>query len=180
MELALQLLILIIPSLIILAVTYFMNKNYVDVLKEFFNEEIKRRKEETKALSHNITAPLRIQAYERLILFLERISPSNLVMRLHQSGMTAHMLHAEILKTIRAEYEHNMSQQVYLSIGAWEIIKTAKEETAKLVNLTGNKLAESATGLDFGESLIQITSQIKKLPTEVAIEYLKKEFADNF
>ncbi len=180
MDLPLQILILIVPSLIILMVTYLMNKNYTDSLKEYFREEIKRRKEETKAYNHSVTAPLRVQAYERLILFLERISPSNLVMRLHQSGMTSHMLHAEILKTMRAEFEHNMSQQVYLSIGAWEIIKTAKEETAKLVNLTANKMGETATGLDFGEALIQISSQIKKLPTEVAIEYLKKEFAENF
>lgn len=175
-----QILAIALPSLVVLCIVYFMMRGFIEAMEKMFHEEHRRRKEETKIASHGTLAPLRIQAYERMILFLERISPTNLVMRLHESGMTAHMLHAEILKTIRAEYEHNISQQVYLSVGSWEMIKTAKEETIKLINLTGNKMKESATGLDFGESLIQISSQIKKLPTEVAMEYLKKEFAENF
>ncbi|MFI5164044.1 MAG: hypothetical protein ACHQHP_02230, partial [Bacteroidia bacterium] len=173
-------LIIVVPSLIILGIVYVTMNGFIDGMQKLFAEEYRRRRDETKSLNHATIAPLRIQAYERMILFLERISPSNMVMRLHQSGMTSHMLHAELLKTIRSEYEHNMSQQIYLSIGVWEMIKTAKEETAKLINLTANKMNESASGLDFGETLIQISSQLKKLPTEVAIEYLKKEFSEKF
>ena len=66
-----------------------------------------------------------------------------------------------------------------LSIGTWQMIKTAKEEAAKLVNLTMNSIP-SATGLELGQAIINNASRLKRLPTEVAIEYLKKEFAENF
>ena len=149
------------------------------MMQSFFQEQLKLRKEETKALNQNITAPLRIQAYERMILFLERISPDSLVLRLHQPDMNAHQLHGEIIRALRSEYEHNLPQQIYLSIGAWQMIRTAKEETAKLVNLTMDH-NPSASGLQLGQSVINNASRLKKLPTEVAIEYLKKEFAENF
>ena len=179
MELPLQILMVTVPSLVVLFITYFMMKNNTDVMKTFFQEEIKLRKEEIKSLNQNITGPMRVQAYERMILFLERISPDNMVIRLHQPDMNGPQLHGELLRALRSEYEHNLSQQVYMSIGAWQIIKTAKEETAKLVNITADS-HPSATGLELGQAIINNASKLKKLPTEVAIEYLKKEFAENF
>ena len=180
MDLPLQILLLVIPSLIVLFVTYFMNKNYVDVMKSFFAEENKLRKEEIKAINQNLTGPLRVQAYERMILFLERISPDGLVLRLHQPELNAGMLHGEIIRAIRAEMDHNLSQQVYLSIGAWQMIRTAKDETLKLINITASSMSSSATGLQLAEAIIENASKLKQLPTEVAIEYLKKEFTQNF
>ena len=180
MDVLIQSLIIVVPSLIILGIVYVMMSGFVEAMQKMFMEEYRRRKDEMKSLNHAAITPLRLQAYERMMLFLERISPSNLVMRVHHSGITAHELHAELIKAIRAEYEHNLSQQIYLSIGAWEMIKTAKEETAKIINITADKTPASASGLDFGQGLISISSQLKKLPTEVAIEYLKKEFAEIF
>ena len=179
MELPLQVLMVIVPSLTVLFITYFMMKSNTETMQKFFQEEIKLRKEEIKSLNQNITGPLRVQAYERMILFLERISPDNLVLRLHQPDMNAGQLHGEIIRALRSEYEHNLSQQVYLSIGAWQMIRTAKEETAKLVNITVDALP-SITGLQLGQAIIDTAGKLKKLPTEVAIEYLKKEFAENF
>lgn len=175
-----QSLIIVVPSLILLGIVYIMMNGFLDGMKKMFTEEHARRREESKALNHGAITPLRIQAHERMVLFLERISPSSLVMRIHHSGITARELHAELIKTIRAEYEHNLSQQIYLSPGAWEMIQTAKEETAKIINITAEKTHESATGLDLGQAVINVSSQFKQLPTEVAIEYLKKEFAENF
>jgi hypothetical protein len=180
MDTIIQSLIIVVPSLIILGIVYVMMSGFQEAMQKMFMEDYRRRKEEAKSLNHAVISPLRIQAYERMILFLERISPSNLVMRVHHSGLTAHELHAELIKTIRSEFDHNLSQQVYLSIGAWEMIRTAKEETAKIINITAEKTPASASGLDLAQGVISISSQIKKLPTEVAIEYLKKEFAENF
>lgn len=180
MDIIVQSLIIVVPSLIILGIVYVMMNGFLDGMKKMFTEEYRRRKDETRIANHGIIAPLRVQAYERMILFLERISPSNLVMRTHHSGISAQELHAELIKSIRAEYDHNLAQQMYLSIGAWEMIKTAKEETAKIINISAEKTASTASGLDFGQNIISISSQLKKLPTEVAIEYLKKEFAENF
>lgn len=175
-----QIVILLLPALVIFGICYFMMKGFIETMEKMFLEDHRRRREETKAVNHGLVAPLKLQAYERMILFLERIAPSNLVMRTHHSGISAHELHAELIKTIRAEYDHNLSQQVYLSPGAWALIKTAKEETAKIINISAEKTAASASGLDFGQNVITISSQLKKLPTDVAIEYLKKEFAESF
>ena len=180
MDTIVQSLIIVVPSLIILGIVYVMMNGFLEAMQKMFMEDYRRRKDEAKSLNHGVISPLRIQAYERMILFLERISPTNLVMRVHHSGLTAHELHAELIKSIRAEYDHNLSQQVYLSIGAWEMIRTAKEETAKIINITAEKTPASASGLDLAQGVISISSQLKKLPTEVAIEYLKKEFAENF
>lgn len=180
MDVIIQSLIIVVPTLIILGIVYIMMNGFLESMQKMFMEDYRRRKDEAKFSNHATITPLRVQAYERMILFLERISPSNLVMRIHHSGITAHELHSELIKTIRTEYDHNLSQQVYLSIGAWEMIKTAKEETAKIINITAEKTSASASGLDFGQGVISISSQLKKLPTEVAIEYLKKEFAENF
>ena len=101
-------------------------------------------------------------------------------MRIHHNEFNAPVFHAELIKSIRIEYEHNLSQQIYMSSGAWEMIKTAKEETIKLINLTADKVGQNVTGMELGQSIIEITVQVKKLPTEVAIEYLKKEIAEIF
>jgi len=154
-------------------------KNNTEAMRTFFQEEIKLRKEEIKSLNQNITGPLRVQAYERMILFLERISPDNLVLRQHKPDMNARQLHGELLRALRSEYEHNLSQQIYLSIGAWQMIQTAKEETTKLINITVDSIP-SATGLQLGQAIIENASKVKRLPTDVAIEYLKKEFAENY
>jgi hypothetical protein len=180
MELPLQILILVLPSVIILVVTYLILRNSTETMKNFFHEEIKHRREEIKAANNNLVAPMRIQAHERMILFLERISPDNLVLRLHQADMNARMFHSELIRALRAEFEHNLSQQLYLSIGAWKMITTAKEETAKLINLTADSLPVTATGLEFGQAIINNASKMAKTPPEVAIEYLKQEFVENF
>ncbi len=180
MELELQVTLLFLPAMFVVLVVYLMMKHFTEIIRNMILEEGKKRLDITKRATNELVNPLRIQAYERMILFLERISPTSLVMRLHQSGISAQMLHAELLKAIRSEYEHNMSQQIYLSIKTWEMIKVSKEETIKLINMTINKMPDHASGLNFGEALIQIASQIKKLPTEVGIDYLKKEFAESF
>ena len=175
-----QILILTLPSLVVLAIVYFMMHGFLEAMQKMFQEEHRRRKEETKIASHSTLAPLRIQAYERMILFLERISPANLVMRTHHSGISAHELHAELIKSLRAEYEHNISQQVYMSIGAWEMIKTAKEETVKLINIASTHVSDTASGMELGNVVIEIAAQIPKLPTQVGIEALKKELSIEF
>lgn len=180
MELPIQILLLLIPTFVVLIITYYMNKNYISLMRAYFGEEIKRHKEEMKIANHNVTASLRVQAYERITLFLERISPDSLVLRLHRPEMNAATLHGEILRNIRSEMDHNLSQQIYLSIGAWQMVKTAKEETLKLINISAGSMSSTATGLKLGETIIDNASKLRQLPTDVALEYIKKEFAGNF
>jgi len=118
---------------------------------------------------------LQLQAAERFTLYLERISPDRLVMRLHQSGMTARMLQNEMTKAIREEFDHNLSQQIYVSEGAWELIKNAKEEITKFISATGDSMSEKSSGIDLSRKLFEAASQVETLPNEIALQYLRKE-----
>jgi hypothetical protein len=128
-----------------------------------------------KRESQGLTTPIRLQAYERLTLFLERITPGNLISRVHKSGMSAKLLQAELLKAIRTEYEHNLAQQIYISPGAWELIKNAKEETIKLINTAAINVSDEASGVDLGKLVLEVSMSIEKMPTQIALDYLKQE-----
>lgn len=173
MELLFDLLKIIIPCGVVFATAFFLVKNFLE-------NENKKRSTELKAANQQQLIPIRLQAFERIILFLERISPNNLVMRVHKSGMSARLLQAELVKTIRAEFEHNLSQQIYMSANSWEMVKGAKEEMIKLVNLSSSKVGDNATGMDLGSVMIELGSKLQKLPTQNAIDYLKKEIAQTF
>jgi hypothetical protein len=127
-----------------------------------------------------IVIPARMQAYERIILFLERTQPENLVRRVLKSNISARAFQAELTATVRGEYEHNISQQIYISLTAWAMVKTATEETIRLVNVAGSKVSVNDSATELGEKILEITSQIGKFPTYMAIEHIKKEFAQYF
>lgn len=127
-----------------------------------------------------IVFPARMQAYERIILFLERTQPENLVRRVLKSNISARAFQAELTATVRSEYEHNISQQIYVSLTAWAMVKTATEETIRLVNVAGSKVSATDPATELGEKILEITSQIGKFPTHMAIENIKKEFAQYF
>ena|ERR1700741_262656 len=169
----LEILKILIPAGAVFAATYF-------IVKSFLDNENKRRDLEYRKSSLSIVAPIRLQAYERVIIFLERIHPNNLVLRVNKVGMTSHQLHSELVKTVKSEYEHNISQQIYMSAGAWELLRTAKEETIKLINISSTKVPDSAKGQDLAGIILQLSSSIDKMPSQVALEYLKKEVAQAF
>lgn len=151
------------------------------IVQRFLENDQKRRDYELKKSSHATITPLKIQAYERVVIFLERIHPNSLVVRVNKHGMNAHQLHMELVKTIKTEYEHNLSQQIYVSYNAWELVKTAKEEIIKLVNISATKVPNENTSNDLAMMILNITANLeKKLPNEVALEYVKKEVSQIF
>lgn len=118
---------------------------------------------------------LELQAAERFVLYLERISPDRLVMRLHQTGMSAKMLQSEMLRSIREEFDHNLSQQIYISENSWELIKNAKEEMVKFISASGDSMNEKNSGLDLSRKIFEAASRVEKLPSEIALRYLRTE-----
>lgn len=173
MESVFEILKIIIPAGAVFATAYFL-------IRTFLNNENKRRELELRKSSLTIVAPIRLQAYERIVIFLERLHPNNLVLRVNKVGMTSHQLHSELIKAVKSEYEHNISQQIYISHGAWELIKTAKEETLKLINISTSKVPENAKSQDLASVILQIASSVDKMPSQVALEYLKKEIAQYY
>lgn len=160
-----------IPSVVVFFTAYFL-------LKEFFQMESQRRKQDILAERLRISLPVRLQAYERIILLLERISPGSLISRLHKPGMTAPEFQRLLVHTIRDEFNHNLSQQLYVSVPAWEMVKSAKEEMISQVNTAAARLDEKATSADLSNLLLGVS--VDKLATRKAIDYLKSEAAKVF
>ena len=122
-----------------------------------------------------IILPLRLQAYERIILFLERISPNNIVMRLNEPDMTPVRLQSLIVKTIREEFEYNLSQQIYISATSWEMVRNAKEETIKLVNMAAGKIRENDSSAELVRNIFELALEAGKLPVDMAIDKIRME-----
>lgn len=162
-----------VPLLVTFGFIYFILNNYLE-------ENFKLRSLDMKLTNQTAITPVRMQAYERIVVYLERITPSNLIMRIHKAGMSSRLLHTELLKSIRSEYDHNIAQQIYMSNASWELVKSAKEEMIKLVNAAAHKVGDNADGVELCKVLLDITINVEKLPTQIALEYVKKEIRQSF
>ncbi|MDL2296866.1 hypothetical protein LJC68_02220 [Bacteroidales bacterium OttesenSCG-928-B11] len=142
-------------------------------IKKFLNSERDKRLLDLKFESKKLVTPLRIQAYERLALFLERIEPNQLLLRLNDPELSADQLKTLMVTSIRAEYDHNLSQQIFVSSAVWNAIVQAKEETIKLINLCAGKLNDEATAIDLASLVLEQVAD--KSPIEKAKEMMKDE-----
>lgn len=166
--------------IIICSILVFFTISYIILIRMFLSKAEKDRKAELLLKNQEILIPLRIQAYERVILFLERISPDSLLTRLNQSGLTARQFHTLLLTSIRNEYEHNLSQQVFISPKAWEMVKNARTQMTKIINTAAEKINPNAPSIEFSKKIIEMAGEYEKLPTNVAIEFIKKEVQSLF
>ncbi|HRE75876.1 MAG TPA: hypothetical protein PLR45_14415 [Flavobacteriales bacterium] len=175
MEAIADLLKIMIPALIVMGTAYFLIARQQEQFKQFLDTKTANKLAELKAESNKTTLPLRLQAYERVILYLERISPNNMIMRVYKPGMSSKLLQAELTRTIREEYEHNMTQQVYVSHNCWLLLKNAKEETIRMINVAAAGIPGDASGLELSAAVFEIGQKIDKMPTDIAINFAKNE-----
>jgi hypothetical protein len=164
-----DILILSIPLAGILVATYLM-------LQHFHNKSTHEIEKEIDVQKTKTFFPLQIQAYERVILFLERIDPNNMIIRTHKNGMNAITLHRELLKIVREEYTHNMSQQVYIRPKSWKTVLNAKDETIQILNVAINNLSPESSGIDLSAKIFESIASKKISPTEDARNLIVKEF----
>lgn len=95
--------------------------------------------------------------------------------------MNAHQLHLELIKAIKSEYEHNLSQQIYISHSAWELVKNAKEEIIKAINISSTKVAHDASSNELAMIILNLVANLdKKMPNQIALDFTKKEIAQLF
>lgn len=118
---------------------------------------------------------LKLQACERLILFLERITPNHLILRVMTPDMTALQLQGALTRTVREEFEYNLSQQLYLSTKTWDMVRNAKEETIRLINTAASEMKEGSTARDLAGTILQIDLKQERSPVTQAIEAIKRE-----
>ncbi|MBV6441324.1 MAG: hypothetical protein DYG98_03615 [Haliscomenobacteraceae bacterium CHB4] len=137
MEMFLELLKYTIPGLVVFITAYYLLKLYLDDRLRY--EMMIQRNETVK-----ITLPLRLQAYERLTLLCDRVSVPNTLLRIRMPGMTAAELRGALMLAISQEFDHNTSQQLYVSDTLWQIITLAKNDTLNFVAQTASDLDPKA------------------------------------
>jgi len=126
------------------------------------------------------TLPLRLQAYERLVLFIERINPANMLIRLNATAYSAQELHSLIMEDIRSEYQHNITKQIYVSTRAWGVVKNIKDDTLAMVGNAVKSLPETATGLELSKAILGFLSQVENNPYDVGTSVMRKDLEELF
>jgi len=173
MDALLQIALIIFPSGGVLFTTiYFLRR---ETAKESITAQVELKKQRQEFF-----LPSRVEAYQRAVLLMERIHPNSLVMRLHNPGLPARALQADFLKAIREEYDHNVAQQLFVSPQAWNLVKNSKEETIKIINMAGNQMTETSTGMDLSAKIFEIVAEVGEMPSEITVNYLKKELQELF
>ncbi len=154
---------------------YLLVKRYFDnqQKQQLLQIKMDERKETLRAVT-----PIRLQAYERMALFLERIAPGSLVLRCWQPGMDLKLLQGVMTKNIRDEWEHNLSQQVYITPALWTRIREAKDEMINLVNSSAVSLTEETDPTRLAASIFASAAQHS--PCDVALEALSDEVHELF
>ena len=157
-----------IPALCVLLATWL-------VMHKFYKSETEKRLWELKRLSQKEISPLRMRAYERLVLLLERTTPEHMLIDLNLSEMTPLQVQAHALHTIRQEFDHNLSQQIYVSDMVWSLIDNAKQQTVAFVNSIAQQMPAESSALDYAKTLITAYRNNGDTPNEIALQALKKE-----
>lgn len=160
---------MIAPALIVGLLAYYFFDGFIK------NEDGRRRFLLQKD-SQADALPIKLQAYERLTLFLERIKPGQLLVRTIPQTETKSEYEQLLIMTIEQEFEHNLSQQIYLSDELWNIIKSAKNGTIQIIRQTSTK-EDITSATQLRESILQDLID-KTPPSVVALEYLKKEIKE--
>jgi len=163
--------VLYIIGTLLVAVVVFLTAFFS--MRMFIRNDERKRLLELKEHNKSVIAPVRLQAYERMALFLERIEPNQLILRLNDGNTSNADLRVLLISSIRAEFEHNLSQQIYLSSDVWNQICNAKEETIRIINISSGKIAQDAPGIELVTSILEQTAG--QSPIEPAMEALKEE-----
>lgn len=168
-ELIVEILKIVLPALLVLTGVILM-------LNFFLKRERQKDLVELRSMSVARLVPLRLQAYERLVLFMERISPENLILRCDASGKDGKLFLTQLQIEVRSEFEHNLSQQLFVSDECWAEVIRAKEQVLTLINESASELPANASGLELGKRILGKMMAGEAMPTRRAIGKLKFEF----
>jgi len=158
-----------IPAIIVLIATS-------TIVRRFLVNETERKRLSIFQQGMDTTLRLRLQAYERLALYMERIHPRVLVPRMYETGMTTRDLQTALIQSIKMEYEHNLSQQIYVSAQVWKTVQSVKEQEMAMINQVAGLLNPDGSAKELHQKMIDfIISNENDLPSEVALEVINNE-----
>lgn len=156
----------LLPALIAGGIGHYFFKTHVEHQKEMHYLELRKE-------SRSEVLPLRLQAFERLVLFLERISPGQLLSRVKPVGENKHDYENLLIASIEQEFEHNLVQQVYVSQKCWDAIKASKNSTISLIRQSN--MSDKITNAQKLREVILTNLIDKSSPSDTGIAFLKNE-----
>jgi len=176
-ELVVQLAKFSVPAIVFFGSVYYLTNRWFEIQSQ--KNKLKATELAKKVSSENELKkhffPLQVDAAQRLVLFLERIAPNNMVMRLHNPGLPARAFQQKLLENIRSEFDHNLAQQIFVSTESWARVVNSKEEIVKIINMAATKLDPTALAGNLSHGIFEITAQLQHQPTDLAIEFIKNE-----
>jgi hypothetical protein len=164
---------ILIPASLVLYAAYLL-------VRSFLAKEIELKKLQIRSRSIETVLPLRLQAYERMCLFLERITPQNMLVRLNVGSVPSKEFQQMLLSEIRNEYNHNISQQVFMTEPVWENIKNAKEDLVMTINDAASEMGPESTSLDLAKKIFERYINKPVDPVAHALSELKREIQQAF
>ncbi|MCX6239607.1 MAG: hypothetical protein NTY07_19010 [Bacteroidia bacterium] len=168
-----EILKIVLPAIIVFLTAYFL-------FRDMLENSQKQREFEFRVTNSREVTPVRLQAYERLALLLERISPQSLLMRVSPNEVNASDYHQQLLSHIRQEFEHNFSQQIYVSAILWETIRGARENLIGIINKSAEEINDDATALTLSKKIIENYIEEENQAIVIAMNELKKEVGKLF
>ena len=163
-----EILKIVLPALVVFLTAYFL-------FRDMLENSQKQREFEFRVQNSGKVTPVRLQAYERFTLLLERLKPQSLLIRINPHDKTAGKYHQELLNTIRQEFDHNLSQQIYISPILWETIRGARENFISIINKSSEEIKDSAPALNLSKKIFDNYMSDDKDPIDIALKELKKE-----
>lgn len=170
LEILLEIIKLTLPSLVVFITVYVVVKQMTEQL--LVTKHADQKVERMKA-----TISLRLQAYERLSLYCERIRIPNLLLRLQTQHMTVASLKWAMLQAIQQEFEHNITQQIYVSESLWQILKLARDHTMEVVDQVASQMPAEAAPDAYVQALFAFLEKQEKDSLLTALSAIKKEAA---
>lgn len=157
-----------LPALCVLLATWL-------VMYKFYKSEAEKRLWELKRLSQKEISPLRMRAYERLTLLLERTTPEHMLLELNLGEMTVLQLQQHLMRTIRMEYDHNLSQQIYVSEHVWQAILLSRDQMIAFINTIAQQVPQDSSAFEYAKVLITAYANNGETANSKALIILKTE-----
>ena len=163
-----ELIKILVPAALVMYAMYLVTRN-------FLQKQFEKQLLEVKSKTVETVLPLRLQAYERLALLLERISPNNMLLRLSDPSISAFEFQQLLQKEIREEVNHNLSQQVYVSDDAWKKVEGSINDIVAAIQKAGETMTEKNNAIDLAEAIFDLMIKENRDPVAESLSFIKAE-----
>ena len=173
MEPLIELIKVLGPAALVLYLAYLL-------VRSFLNKQMEELRLHVAQKNQEVVTPVRLQAYERVCLLLERISPTNLLSRVNNPELNAIEYQHILINEVREEFNHNLSQQVYMSSEAWVQVQSAVEDVISLINEAGGGLEGEEKSLALAKRIIDLSMARSADTVRQALDFVKAEIQGIF